>query len=260
MWKKQTTMTEYNEEDRFSLILLIREENDVFICNRNSTDFNNLFKDKILKWLEYDNYEMMINDDNMTLLETVDVSNYMLKDQKQLNEIKRKWINNIDEFIEDDDKLCNIAFTEWRKSKRKKANTMMTNILTAFQENTFDDIYDACKNLWFNERWKKIARMKRYEIYEKWFNEANEEQKKKLSLIIVLKAFWMANCTKKMPFTKDDLKYWKKTTKAFINECFSDNKLLPICECEKIYFDIIAKTIEEREKRYGAPANKHYMV
>lgn len=136
---------------RDTYILEFVKDNTKFICNRNSSDFDRIFEDKYIKFWEIDEiYELSLSDckycNILAVLEGM--HNYNKCHQKQINEIKKKYING---HIEADVKLANIQLAYTIKSYRifyMKQYDLFFDKMNCIH-NIEDKLYEMAKKLFY---------------------------------------------------------------------------------------------------------------
>lgn len=205
-------------EDRYTIIAKAIDKNgNVFIFNRNSDEYLKLYEDNKIKWLEIESGDIMtINDCNIEVLETLPLDNYYLKDQKEINKHKASYIKLYK--AGEDEQLCNILFSEYLQSIRIKYHNIFEEILGYVSSADSDTIINILKNIWFDERYKKIISMKRIDIYEKYWQKSNDCQKTILSIIMILKPYWFQKCGNYLPLSKTQYKQSWKTIRYILEE------------------------------------------
>lgn len=196
--------------ERCSIIFQITKDNTSFICNRNSDGFEQIFSDKYVRFWEVKELSSlnMIDADDCKILEIIHLSNYNLKDQKLLNKIKQKWI---DELQVEEIQLSNKQFATIKKGYRNYYHELYNNFRNELYkiENINDKIYEYAKKIFYKENNQWFYKMSNFDIWND--DRLNNEQK---VICILLKNYLL------------DAKYIKKQKYPFTTNIKRQIKIL----------------------------------
>lgn len=132
-----------------SLILKVKKNNSIFICNRNGVNENYFYYyDKYIKWWELDcECGINIEDCSLEILEIVPLGNKNKEDQTLLNGIKRVWIEKIKDSQDEDTIICNSVLKQYEDFRRIMRNDFKyyRNIFRSMRKK---EIYEVVKKLW----------------------------------------------------------------------------------------------------------------
>ena len=153
---KPEMLCDASDEDRFTMILKVNYNGNVYICNRsnNLAIFNHIIKDKYCKWFRIKQInEMKIPDSYVEILEELPYANFELEDQKKINIVKKKYIEMY-KYDDDNPKLVNKALGEYKDNIRERVKNKYLQVKETIDELTIDEIYQIIKFLWFNKKQK----------------------------------------------------------------------------------------------------------
>lgn len=193
---------------RCSYILKINIANYCFICNRNSEDYSSIFRDKYVKWWESNKLcDLDLSDEgtNIQILEVINLDNFKLRHQKELNIIKKQYI---DEFnaVEEDKELSNKLFNDYKQNYRKLYKAMYRDFIYTLRniDNIHNKIYEYGKKLFYKKDNDWFFNMTRENIWKE--NRFSEEQK---VILILLRDYIKErrNNNEQYPFTKGMVKW-----------------------------------------------------
>ena len=200
----------YNDEyePRYTLILKVTLEDNIFICNRNSKDYDNIFNDKYVKWWESNFVDIMkfSNIDNCETLEILDYDNHNLRHQKLINPIKEKYIQKYNAKYVDDKTLSNVLFNNIKDNYRTKYKIQYKDfklIVDKLSNNIYQLLYENAKKLYFNKSERYFLNLSRERIW----HSPNRLLETKVCYII-LRDYLLnrINNNYKMPFDKNERK------------------------------------------------------
>ena len=122
----------------------------IYICNRSSNFVEDLFFDKYVKWFEIDKMDVMYGC-NLQILEELPYDNFNHRHQKQINVVKRKYIEEYSALDENSHtvKLCNSLFNKSSKNYRKIWKDNYNYIFNSIYSMSKSEIYDCIKQIWF---------------------------------------------------------------------------------------------------------------
>lgn len=199
----------FDGEEQITLILKCILDDHIFICNRNSNQFKNIFNDKYVHWWEAHQVNSMNFDivNKIQLLEKLPLSNENLKDQREINSVKITYINKLDgeDGDKDNETSCNILFNEAKDNYRRKYREQYKEFLDIINSDSIDkdDLYDCSKKLfWGNYKFDET----KDEIWNK------VENKRHAAMIILLRDYiyykkYILKC--KEPWTKHQIPHIK---------------------------------------------------
>ena len=123
----------------------------MYICNRNSKFVEDLFFDKYVKWFEIDKMDVMYGC-NLQILEVLPYDNSNHRHQKQINIVKRKYIEEYSALDENSTtvKLCNSLFNTSSKNFRKIWRTNYNIVFDTIHKISINEIYNYIKQIWFS--------------------------------------------------------------------------------------------------------------
>ena len=198
-----------NYEPRYTLILKVKLDDNIFICNRNSKDYDNIFNDKYVKWWESNLVDIMkfTNIDNCETLEILyDYDNYNKRHQKLINPIKEKYIEQFNAKCLDDNTLSNVLFNNIKNNYRTKYKIQYNDfklIVDKLGTDIYKLLYDNAKKIYFSKSERYFLTLTRERIW----NIPNRSIETKICYII-LRDYLLSridnNC--KMPFDKTERK------------------------------------------------------
>lgn len=135
-----------------------------FILNVGDAYLSDRINPKLLSWFGYESVkDIQLQSYGVDILEIVELSNDNLQSQKEINVIKKKWINHFNG-EEGDDHVCNQTLNN---RIRDVSNTMLFNYCVIY--NTVDrmscnHIYNTIKKIWFTPDLKKNILLKRHQL------------------------------------------------------------------------------------------------
>lgn len=176
--------------ERKTYILKVTEKNEltpnkVFICNRNSDDYDKLYSDIYIDWFQYYALEEMnISDGDVEILQILDYSNINCKDQKFINIYKQQYIDKFNA-LEENNVLCNKLLNNNIKNIRNIIQERYEDIYNTVAEMTYSDIYTVIKEIWFS-KYKSYLSSRRFEIINQLKDELPYNQ---LCVLVVFKNY-----------------------------------------------------------------------
>lgn len=197
-----------NYESRYTLILKVKLDDNIFICNRNSKDYDNIFNDKYVKWWESDLVDIMkfSNIDDCEILEILDYDNYNLCHQKLINPIKKKYIEKYNAKYLDDKTIANVMFNSVKENYRTKYKIQYKDfrlIVDKLGNDIYKLLYENAKKLYFNKSERYFLTLSRERIW----HAPNRSLETKICYII-LRDYLLKrisdNC--ELPFDKNERK------------------------------------------------------
>lgn len=200
--------------ERDSIIFKVTKDNYSFICNRNSDNFDSIFKDKYVKFWQVEELSELnfLDVDELKILEIIPISNYKRKDQKLLNEIKQKYINELNlneeeisnkQFMEIKNNYRNYYYEEYRQFRK---------LLLENRDEICLDIYDYAKRIYFKSNNDWFYEMSNYDI---WISEKYNIKQKLICIILKDYLKNRKHKKEKLPFTQGRV---KKTIHNLIND------------------------------------------
>ena len=198
-------MYDENIKNRNSLILKVKKDNSYFICNRNSQDFDNIFHDKYVKFWEVNKVSNLkfTEADFCEILEIVPLDNYKRRHQNILNDIKKKYI---DELQLSDIELSNKQMTNIRKSYRNIYYKQFVDFIIIKHSiiNLSDKLYDYGKRMFYKSNNNSFFDMTYDEI---WHSSKFTDEQKVICIMLRNYIYNMKYERKsKYPFVKGNVK------------------------------------------------------
>ena len=162
-------ITDMNNIERTTLIIKLIERTEakdrVFIINRSCgiEDILHLSK-RLALWYEFESAGDLryFDTGDYIILEELPLSNYNCRDQKIINEHKRKYIENVD-INEENEILCNELFVNYTRRTNEWLKETYHKLFEQYLSLTINDIYAATKQLWFSSA-KRYLKMPRYRL------------------------------------------------------------------------------------------------
>ena len=200
--------------NRTTLILKVKKDNTWFVCNRNSDDFDNIFKDKYVKFWEVTKPDDLkfSNCDICNILTELPYDNFNKRHQKLINPVKQTFIECLNC---DNTELSNKQFNNIKNTYRhiyynqyKEFIRIKNNI-----EDIEEKVYNYAKKIFYSK-----PKLKKYYYWSYdyiWHNTVfNDEQK---VILIILRNHLLRRSTDLSyhPFEKG---YIKKTIKYLIEK------------------------------------------
>ena len=123
----------------------------MYICNRSSKFVEDLFFDKYVKWFEIDKMDAMYGC-NLQILDELPYDNFNHRHQKQINVVKRKYIEEYSALDENSNtvKLCNSLFNTSSKNFRKIWKDNYNIVFDTIRTMSTNEIYNYIKQIWFS--------------------------------------------------------------------------------------------------------------
>lgn len=159
-----------NRNNRYTLILKVKLEENIFICNRNSRDYDNIFNDRYVKWWESDLVDIMnfSNIDECEILQILPYDNYKLRHQSLINPIKQEFIQLYNAKCYDDEVLSNIMFNNVKNNYRTKYKIQykeFIHIIDDMGDNKHKLLYETAKKMYYNKSEKYFLSLSRERIW-----------------------------------------------------------------------------------------------
>lgn len=210
---------EDSEMYRDTYIIEFVKDDTKFICNRNSNEFDVIFKDKYVKFWEIkDIYDMRVSNCEQCKILTVleGVHNYNKCHQKQINEIKKQYING---HVEADEKLANVQFANTFESYRTFYKKQYERFIQQIRhigdtDELIDKLYNMANTLFYKS--KNIN----YLLKSRWYiwNDERLSYEDRILIIILKDYIYNAKSNNyKYPFQKNKI---ISTIKMLINDIF----------------------------------------
>lgn len=193
-------------EPRFTLILKVKLDDNIFICNRNSKDWDNIFNDKYVKWWESNLIDIMkfTTIDNCEILEILyDYDNYNKRHQKLINPIKEKYIEQFNAKCLDDNTLSNVLFNNIKNNYRTKYKIQYNDfklVVDKLGNDIYSLLYENAKKLFFNKSERFFLTLSRERI---WNVQTRSLETKVCYIILRDYIKYMIEHESKMPFNKE---------------------------------------------------------
>lgn len=167
----------YDEfHNRESYILKVKKDDAYFICNRNSDDFDTIFKDKYVRFWEVDEvWQLNMSDvDLCSILSVLPLDNYKLRHQTILNNIKKRYI---DELQLKDIELSNKQMATIRKTYRTIYHEQFKEFLSIKHkiQNLDKKLYEYGKRLFYKNNNESFFDMTYDEIWH--YDKLTDDQK-----------------------------------------------------------------------------------
>ena len=198
----------FDKYDRMTYILKVTTDDNIFICNRNSNDFDNIFNDKYVRWWESDLVDIMKFSiaDRCEILEVLPFDNYNKRHQKQINPIKEKYIQMYNAEYLDDNVLSNILFNEIKENYRNKYRYQYKDfkfIIDKCGDEIYNLLYEKAKDLYRSSSESYFLSLTRDELW----NVTNRKIETKVCYIILRDYLsYRKGNNKKNPFDKYTLR------------------------------------------------------
>lgn len=175
-----------------SYILKVKHNDKYYICNRNSTWFNNLIKASniINFWgIEYESVFQISED--YQIIEILPYSNTKCKDQKIINE-RKKVIIAEDPELNEDEKICDIVISSTIQKYKSKMREYKKRILASLDKCTPNEVESFIRFARNNTYMRSFCGKNRYQFPTKdiWKEKANINFKKS-EYCDKLYAFWL---------------------------------------------------------------------
>lgn len=222
-----------------------------FIYNRGSDYIGYLFSDKYVRWFEL--YELSgMYSCGIEILEHVNIDNTRRKNQKKINDIKRKYIEkyNASKANTKNETLCNKQLNtsgyNFRNHWKKNYDLVFDTIMKMQSER--NKIYNVIKDIW-KAPYKHMLFKPKYLIFS--YPGIDIEHK---AVMIVFKEYLIARIKRRcwMPFAKETNKFIPSIIKGvIINSKIKKNKT----ELNKAKLDK-AKLIDNLIKEFSKNINK----
>lgn len=196
-------MNDYIERE--SYILKVKKDNCYFICNRNSEDFDLIFRDKYVQFWEVNKVSQLnfSDADFCEILSILPLDNYKRRHQNILNDIKKRYI---DELQLNNIELSNKQMTNIRKSYRSLYYRQFIDFQAVKHNinNLYDKIYDYGKRMFYKSNNDSFFNMTYDEI---WHNEKLTDEQKVICIMLRKYIYNMKYIKKsKYPFNKGNIK------------------------------------------------------
>lgn len=197
------------EKTRYTIILKVTLDNNIFICNRNSDDYDNIFNDKYVKWWESNLVEIMkfTTIDNCEILEILyDYDNYNKRHQKLINPIKEKYIKQFNAKSIDDNALSNVLFNNIKNNYRTKYKIQYNDfklVVDKLGSDIYSLLYENAKKLFFSKSERYFLTLSRERI---WNIQTRNLETKVCYIIMRDYIKYMIENKSKMPFNKENRK------------------------------------------------------
>ena len=197
------------EKTRYTIILKITLDNNIFICNRNSDDYDNIFNDKYVKWWESNLVDIMkfTTIDNCEILEILyDYDNYNKRHQKLINPIKEKYIEQFNAKSIDDNALSNVLFNNIKNNYRTKYKIQYNDfklVVDKLGRDIYSLLYENAKKLFFSKSERYFLTLSRERIWN--IQTRNLENKVRYKIMRDYIKYMIENKSK-MPFNKENRK------------------------------------------------------
>lgn len=161
--------------NNYSYILKVKHKDKYYICNRNSTWFNNHIKasDIVNFWgIEYESVFQISED--YQIIEILPYSNTKCKDQKIINERKKAIIAK-DPELNEDEKICDSVISSTIKRYKSKMRKYKKEILTSLDKYNPDELVYITKFIKCKAYMNQFYKQERYTFpsFEKWKEKAN---------------------------------------------------------------------------------------
>lgn len=152
----------------------------MYICNRSSKFVEDLFFDKYVKWFEIDKMDAMYGC-NLQILDELPYDNFNHRHQKQINVVKRKYIEEYSALDENSNtvKLCNSLFNTSSKNFRKMWKDNYNIVFDTIRTMSTDEIYNYIKQIWFSN-YKYVLLKPRHVI----FSNSSIDDKTKIVMLV----------------------------------------------------------------------------
>lgn len=170
----------------------------MYICNRSSKFVEDLFFDKYVKWFEIDKMDAMYGC-NLQILEELPYDNFNHRHQKQINVVKRKYIEEYRALDENSNtvKLCNSLFNTSSKNFRKIWKDNYNIVFNTIHKIPITEIYNYIKQIWFSN-YKYMLLKPRHVI----FSNSSIDDKTKI-IMLVLKTYLSKRISNKCKYPFD---------------------------------------------------------
>lgn len=194
------------EKSRYTVILKVTLDDNIFICNRNSDDYNNVFNDKYVKWWESNLVDIMkfTTIDNCEILEFLyDYDNYNKRHQKLINPIKEKYIEQFNAKSLDDNALSNVLFNNIKNNYRTKYKIQYNDfklVMDKLGHDIYSLLYENAKKLFFNKSERYFLTLSRERI---WNIQTRSLETKVCYIILRDYIKYMIDHESKIPFNKE---------------------------------------------------------